>query len=655
MRKIFFGLLVLLAVTAGAQQRFNNEWIDYAKTYYKFKVGSNGVYRITPATLAAAGLDNISAEQFQLWRNGVEVPIYTSKASGSLSGADYIEFWGQMNDGKADREMYRDPSFHLNDKWSLLTDSATYFLTANPTGSNRRLQTETNNVTGNTLPAEPYFMYTTGTWFRNQLNRGLYYVVGSDHLYASSHDMGEGWTSVDIARDGKLTTNLANLFVATNGPAANLKIATSGNAYNSRRYTVTVNGDSVLGDLLPFMNFSVKEGSFPASRIANGSAAVVVSNITDPCGTSACPVDRMVVHKIELTYPRQFNFGNAANFEFTLPASQGSYLEIAGFSHGNVPPVLYDLTNGKRYVGQISGSLVKVVLQPSAAPRNLVMVSQATANINSIQALETRNFINYNTAATQGDYLIISNQLLFNGANGTNPVQEYRDYRASALGGSYNAKIYLDDQLVDQFAFGIKKHPAGIRNFIMFARSRYPVAPKHVFLIGRGVHYVHQQTYQNNSNPAVKANLEKLNLVPTFGYPASDMLLGADLSNSRPLVPVGRLTAITPAEVSTYLKKVKDYETAQRTLSPSISDKDWMKQVLHIIGAGDVFLDDILFQYMENYRNKFQDSLMGAKVTTFRKVSTSNVEQLNDEDLTRLVNNGVSLITYYGHSSATTL
>ncbi|RYZ61545.1 MAG: hypothetical protein EOO14_04755 [Chitinophagaceae bacterium] len=36
-------------------------------------------------------------------------------------------------------------------------------------------------------------------------------------------------------------------------------------------------------------------------------------------------------------------------------------------------------------------------------------------------------------------------------------------------------------------------------------------------------------------------------------------------------------------------------------------------------------------------------------------MSTSNVEQLNDEDLTRLVNNGVSLITYYGHSSATTL
>ena len=61
MRKIFFGLLMLLAVMAGAQQRFNNEWIDYAKTYYKFKVGSNGVFRITPATLVLLGLSIYSA------------------------------------------------------------------------------------------------------------------------------------------------------------------------------------------------------------------------------------------------------------------------------------------------------------------------------------------------------------------------------------------------------------------------------------------------------------------------------------------------------------------------------------------------------------------------------------------------------------------
>ncbi|MDQ3278236.1 MAG: hypothetical protein M3Q06_07910, partial [Bacteroidota bacterium] len=429
MRKFLLGLLVLLAFAAGAQQRFNNEWIDYTKTYYKFKVGSNGVYRISATALSAAGLGSTMAEQFQLWRNGVQVPLYTSKASGALSSSDYIEFWGQMNDGKADRQMYREPGFQYNDKWSLLTDSATYFLAVNPGGNNLRLEPAANNVSGNTLPAEPYFMHTTGRWYRNQLNHGLYYLVENDRLFSSSYDRGEGWTSVDIPRNGTLTENLANLFVAPNGPNARLKIAVTGNAYNSRRYMVTLNGDSVIGDLLPFMRESVKETSVNSSLIASGSAAFVVKNVTDPCGTSTCPVDRMVVHKLELTYPRQFNFGGAANFEFELPASnQGAYLEITGFTHDGIAPVLYDLTNGKRYEAQIAGSQVRVVLQASATPRNLVLVNQAASNISTIQSMEVRNFINYNTAATKGDYLIISNPVLFNGANGSNPVEEYRAY-----------------------------------------------------------------------------------------------------------------------------------------------------------------------------------------------------------------------------------
>ncbi|HZH35734.1 MAG TPA: C25 family cysteine peptidase, partial [Flavisolibacter sp.] len=247
------------------------------------------------------------------------------------------------------------------------------------------------------------------------------------------------------------------------------------------------------------------------------------------------------------------------------------------------------------------------------------------------------------------------NPLLFDGAGGTNPVEEYRTYRASATGGLYNAKIYLEDQLIDQFGFGIKKNPAGIRNFIMYARRNFPVMPRQVFLIGRGVHYRDQRNNESSASATRKANLEKLNLVPTFGHPASDMLLVSDLSTSTPLMPIGRLTAITPAEVSTYLKKVKEYEQAQQTLSPSVQDKRWMKNVAHIIGAGEGVLDDILFQYMEGYRLKAQDSLFGGKVTTFRKRSANAVEQLNDADLTRLINNGVSLLTYYGHSSPTTL
>ena len=144
-------------------QVYNNEWIDYSKTYYKFKVGKTGLYRISQSVLSAAGLGNTSADYFQLWKNGKQIPIYTSVSSGTFSASDYIEFWGEMNDGKPDRELYRDPNWQLNDKWSLETDTAAYFLTVNTDpSSNLRLQNTANNVSGTSLTPDAYFMYTGG-------------------------------------------------------------------------------------------------------------------------------------------------------------------------------------------------------------------------------------------------------------------------------------------------------------------------------------------------------------------------------------------------------------------------------------------------------------------------------------------------------------
>jgi hypothetical protein len=188
MKKILFGLLMTCGLLAKAQQVYNNEWIDYSKTYYKFKLGKTGVFRITQPVLASAGLGGVAAEQFQLWRNGSQVPLFTSVATGTMTGSDYIEFWGLMNDGKPDRELYRNPTWQLNDKWSLETDTSTYFLTVDPVISNNlRLKTTPNNVSGNSLPAEPYFMYTAGKYFHDRQNAGYAVNVG-EYLYSSSYD-----------------------------------------------------------------------------------------------------------------------------------------------------------------------------------------------------------------------------------------------------------------------------------------------------------------------------------------------------------------------------------------------------------------------------------------------------------------------------------
>src|ERR1700712_3650888 len=91
-----FVFLFISSVAVGQSYRYHNEWIDYNKTYYKFKVMGfgtdkvgapirNGIVRIPFSTLASVGLSGTSAENFQLWRDGEEVAVYISKVSGVLS------------------------------------------------------------------------------------------------------------------------------------------------------------------------------------------------------------------------------------------------------------------------------------------------------------------------------------------------------------------------------------------------------------------------------------------------------------------------------------------------------------------------------------------------------------------------------------------
>ncbi len=637
MKRFLLCLLIACSFIAKAQV-YNNEWIDYSRTYYKCKVAKTGLYRISQSTLSTAGLGSAAAQDFQLWRNGVQIPIFTSVPTGNFGASDYIEFWGEMNDGKPDKALYRNPDYQINDKWSLESDTAVYFLTTNTTGANFRLTPTTNNVAGNTLAAEPYFMHTIGAYFRDKINGGYAVHVDVQYLYSSSYDKGEGWSLNDISHTThSLTFN--NLETYTPGPLASFNIGVSGNSISTRSYLAKINGDSITGGPVDFFNYVKTSTTFPSSILSSNTANVQVQAIGD----------RLVVHKYEFTYPRKFSFGGSSNFEFSLPANAaGNYLEISNFNFGAAAPVLYDLTNGQRYVGDISAApLVKIRLQPSSTERKLVLVNEEPANLNSINSFTQRVFNDFSVAGKQGNYLIISNAALFNGTSG-NPVEDYRAYRASAAGGAFNSKIYLSDELIDQFGFGIKQNPLGIRNFIRYARHKFGVPPAHVFIIGKGLDYTNQRYHESDPNS------ERLNMVPTMGVPASDNLLSAEPGSSVPETPIGRLSVIYPKEVTDYLNKIKENEQAQIALSPNLEDRAWTKNVIHLNGGGDPVLTNIVTSAFNDYKRIITDSLYGANVFTFTKESVSAVEQVSS-NFKATFEQGSSLITYFGHSSSGTL
>jgi len=635
-----------------AAQSYYNEWIDYSKTYYKFKVGATGLYRISSAVLSANGLGGVPAQNFQLFRNGQEVPIYTSQPSGPLGAGDYIEFWGLMNDGVPDKPLYRNPAYQHSTVYSLETDTAEYFLTVNPTGNTFHSYNANNNVAGSTLTPEPYFIYTSGLYPRNGgVNYGFAQVVG-EYIYSSSYDIGEWWGSGDFGPGSPATATLSNLYPYTGGgaPAPMLRWGGAGTADNPRTVQVTVNGIPI-GDTA-FSSFydALSTWPVPSSVVNTGTVNIAIID------QSAVPSDLMRASIAELTYPRLFNFGGASNFTFQLPARSAGYLlNITNVPLAGATPVLYDLTHGYRYSAAISGSTLAFALPGTTTTTNFVLVNEDPGTVTNVTGFTTKTFENTSVAGNQSNYIIISNPLLYtDGTNdGVNPVNDYKAYRSSAVGGSFNVQVYDINDIIDQFGYGIKKNPLAIQNFLRYARTNWAVKPQYVLLIGHGLTYV---DYLSNGEQQHNPLADQEDLVPTWGFPASDNKLSANNGvDATPVTPIGRLSVVNGAEIEIYLSKLKEYESLQQTAPNTIDGRLWMKSGMHLTGVSEPYLGTILCNYVTGYGQMLADTLCGDNVTTFCDGNATSVTSIPSNVISGLFQNGLGELCYFGHSANTEL
>ncbi|MBI3884026.1 MAG: hypothetical protein HY305_07435, partial [Sphingobacteriales bacterium] len=534
------------------------------------------------------------------------------------------------------------------------TDTAAYFLTVNTAGGNLRFTNNNNDIANNVLSPEAYFMRRVGNSYRAGYNAGFALNYG-ENIYSSSFYKGEGWSDEPLYPCCPKIKNFDGLNVYTAGPAnsVSLYVSAFGNGVNYTRNMQIKAFNNILFDttIVSFNIVKKTVSNLPLSFLSNVNTVPITIAATN--STSSDPTgDQLLLAELALTYPSTFNFNNQSNFYFELqPAPAGNYVEITNFNTGGVAPVLYDMTTGNRYIGDISTvGKVKFALPGSTdAVRKFMLVSESAANIIAVNTIVTRSFINYGLAANQGNYLIISNPLLYNDGNGVDNVELYRKYRASVPGGGYTAKVASIDELTDQFAFGIKMHSAAVRDFIRYAYNQFSIRPEYVFIIGRGVN---SADYARNQSNVIMASID---FVPTFGSPASDVLLSCEPGQNVPLVPIGRLSAINGTEVGNYLQKMQEYEGAELSSSQTIADKGWMKNFMHVAGGSDANEDALFTAYLNSYARIAVDTLLGANVQTFRKSSSDAVTIANGTQIQERINNGTAFIDYYGHASSSTL
>ena len=259
----------------------------------------------------------------------------------------------------------------------------------------------------------------------------------------------------------------------------------------------------------------------PLSLTTNNSFEIIAN------GTGN--TDRNSVSRIEVKYPRQFNFDNESSFGFSLTGTSVKRINISNFDDKGTQPVLFDITNRKRIVGTAGGPHhFHLNYTTSSTESELFLSSQHSDDITTIGSLESVNFTDWSNPVNQGDYIIISNPDLFDDGAGIDNVEKYRQYRSSFDGGSYTAITVDVTELYDQFAYGNLRHPLAIRHFIHYAVDNWSIQPEYLFLIGKGRTWVSNYASQTATNQT---------MVPTFGYPGSDVLLTAKKDEYEPLVP----------------------------------------------------------------------------------------------------------------------
>lgn len=601
-----------------------DEWIIPEQEYYAFTVFQDGVYRIPYESFIQNGISpsSLKGDEIRVFRFGKQIPLFVS-TNETFDADDYIEFVGHKNRGEIDRFLYLNPDEDmLNPQASCFTDTSTYYITFSGTSQVRRVL---NFFDAPTLPTKPYHLSKSTLVYVINQNDPYFALGGGGSVSYSSFQKGEGFARFNENNSASyvFTPNISPV-----GPDPLLHVKFAGTNYGNHRIIVSIN--SIILDTIHVkdLNFVDTVYPFPLSELVYQNTVS-----TTRLGTQS----RHTVVELGITYPRTSDYTDSPVALITVPPSVTfeNYL-IKGMVENAISPAIYSYTGDIRYhTNPVNeDEILLSILAPSEAD---LILAKDQSGIDTIRTLTKKVF--HSIKEDNPQYIIISHPALM--ASGA--VEEYAAYRRSEKGGSYRVAVYSIEDLYDRFAYGIKKHPIAIRNLVTFAQQYWPDTEM-FFIIGRGIEY-HRSRYPDGI-------WEKNFFVPTFGRPGSDVLLTSTPWEVMPRFPIGRLAVTNDLGIREYLLKIKEHESLE--FSQSIESRRWLKNVMHIGGGQNEGEQESFKTYLQSLGEILENSSFGGNIHFFQKQSTEHVEQSQSTRILDLLNEGCSIINYFGHSGTTT-
>lgn len=634
MKKILLSGYLILSTLFVFAQNYGNEWINFSQNYYKIKIAQEGVYRISQSALTSAGIPiaGLDPRNIHLYKNGEEQYIYIKgESDGTFDLNDYIDFYGQKNDGKPDSLLYEQKSYIPHDYYSLFTDTSFYYLTWDNSPGRRITQQSGTSLSGS---PEPYYIEDSRVLLTESYHRG---EPTADRAYRSDYNDGEGWFSDLIGKNSNRVILVPSSDYYNLGPNPSAEILAFG-ASNDKSLNINHHLQIKVGATSTNINTTYLDSTFKGYTRINPTKTINSSDIgnsqtyfrfsiIDDLGAAA---DNNNIAYISLKYPRTFDLNNTSSRRLNFTGSgTNSRLRFTNFSKTN--PIIYDFTNNLRITGLLASGNFEVMVPNAGTDKRLFVVDETDP---SPVVLEQVTFTNLNPQGSNYEFIIITHEKLLTGANA------YANYRSSMQGGGHNTLIITSQQLYDQFYFGLH-HPLATRNFVKYLLGEQATKPKFLFLLGKGYNP------QSIREPNPIENRFTRDLVPTFGLPGSDNMLMFGLDTNAifgPAIPVGRVSARNNQEIQIYLDKIMAYESAPKAA--------WNKRVMQVTGANDLGEKALFRAYIDDFANNMIGPKIGAIINSYEKDDTQPVSSDPKELVIDNVNEGLFLYNYFGHGSA---
>jgi Peptidase family C25 len=352
---------------------------------------------------------------------------------------------------------------------------------------------------------------------------------------------------------GSFTVNVAGVAAGASGGSLTVNLM---GFSSSHRVAVQLNG-AALGEIdwqWDGNGFGARwSGTLPVApgQLVEGANTIVLTGLDGI----------FFLDSFDVAYPRLYR---AVGNQLALHGDANAEVTVGGFSGSDV--AVYDLSAPllpKRVPATVApdpsgGYLVSFRPGSPAAP-----YLAASGGAIAPAATTPRQDAGLRSTGNGADDLIITSAGLRAAAQG---LADYRKSRGLAT------LVVTVDDVMDDFADGLL-NPAAIHDLVVYAAANWQPRPRYVTLAGKGTYDYRDLLgfHDDQVPPLMVASYE--GLVPSDGAYAD--LNGDGLAD----VPIGRIPALTAAELTAYVNKVVAYESGGLG--------GWAKQVLLVADAPD--------------------------------------------------------------------